>query len=370
MLSVRPVAIDRRASPTDFVTISYRIIFQGKSRHKKSIHKIPLNYWDGERVKKGYPNHTGINAELQAEAARILQDLTDINRDRGLSLPLIDEYLTGQKTDRIDIIQFVTDYGNKQLKLKKKSPNTTKNYTKYTNKLKEFTGTDKVYFDQINTKFLEDYEARCIEQGNSPFTIWDVTTKFLCKFLKLAKYPTKFDGYDWPRPPKEGSKVYLTMKELDKLEKVKLNGTEAIVRDYFLLGCYSGLRFSDWNRYEIESIVSGPALKVRAEKNKEPVYLSLEKRPRLKAVIDRLVPIELNMVYTNRLLKLIALRAKIDKNISTHVGRHTAATMHAELGYSREFVAQLLGVTVSSVEYYYKVTRRKLRNEEELFGGL
>lgn len=369
MLSVYPVAIDRRASATDIVTISFRIVYQSKSRHKKSIHRVPLNYWDGSQVKKGYPNYSGINSDLQTEAAKILKDLTDLHRAKGgLTLQDIDSYLEGVKTERIEIGEFVTKYANKQKELKKKADTTLMVYNKHLNKLKAFTGRDKIYFDEIDAKFLEDYEIWCIGQGNEPFTIWDSITKFFRKFLKLVKH--NVEGYEWPKQPKEGSKVYLTMSELDKLEKAKLSKSETILRDYFLLGCYSGLRFSDWTRYEIEKIVSGKALKVQAKKNKEPIYLTLNKRPKLKAVIDRLQPATLNLQVSNRSLKVIGAKAGIQKTLSTHVGRHTAAVLHAELGYSREFVAQLLGVSVGAVEYYYKVTRRKLRNEEDLFGGL
>ena len=287
-----------------------------------------------------------------------------------MTIQAIDNYISGKDTSRTDIIQFVKDYGQKQLQLGKKSEGTVRGYNKCADKLAKFAGRQKVYFDEINKEFLESYEQYCIDEGNNIFTRWDVITKFFHKFMKLAKYPTEIHGYDWPRPPKEGSKVYLTLAELDKIADLDLTGYEKQVRDHFLLGCYSGLRFSDWTRYEIETTVSGKALKVQAKKNKEPIYLSLERRPRLKAVIDKLDKCTLNLEVSNRLLKLIAAKAGISKSVSTHVARHTCAVLHAELGYSKEFVAQLLGVTLGSVEYYYKITRRKLRNEEELFGGL
>jgi integrase len=48
--------------------------------------------------------------------------------------------------------------------------------------------------------------------------------------------------------------VYLTNEELDQLEQLVLVGEEAIVRDLFLIGCETGLRFSDYAALQSASI--------------------------------------------------------------------------------------------------------------------
>ena len=50
--------------------------------------------------------------------------------------------------------------------------------------------------------------------------------------------------------------IYLTDEELGKLEKLKLIGFKKIVRDLFLIGCETGLRYSDYSRLQRAWIIS------------------------------------------------------------------------------------------------------------------
>ncbi|MBR5897972.1 MAG: phage integrase SAM-like domain-containing protein [Muribaculaceae bacterium] len=48
------------------------------------------------------------------------------------------------------------------------------------------------------------------------------------------------------------TQVYLTKQELDGLYEMELSGTEELVRDIFLIGCFIGQRISDYGRIEPE----------------------------------------------------------------------------------------------------------------------
>ena len=50
----------------------------------------------------------------------------------------------------------------------------------------------------------------------------------------------------------KSTQVYLTTKELKALYDMKLSGTEELVRDVFLIGCFTGQRVSDYGRIEPE----------------------------------------------------------------------------------------------------------------------
>lgn len=60
----------------------------------------------------------------------------------------------------------------------------------------------------------------------------------------------------------------------------------------------------------------------------------------------------------------------VDTQTRIQSGRHTFAVLSAEMGYSKEWLAQMMGVTTGSVEWYYKVTRLKIKDEEDRLGGL
>lgn len=64
--------------------------------------------------------------------------------------------------------------------------------------------------------------------------------------FSLKKFPTIQEDVD---------KVYVTEEELEKLNKIELtDGQESVVRDLFLIGCETGLRFSDFIRIEPDDI--------------------------------------------------------------------------------------------------------------------
>ena len=56
----------------------------------------------------------------------------------------------------------------------------------------------------------------------------------------------------------EADNVYLSIDELQKIEKIDLKASPKLekVRDLFLIGCYTGLRFSDFTQINPENIIS------------------------------------------------------------------------------------------------------------------
>ena len=250
-----------------------------------------------------------------------------------------------------------------------KEPGTLRNYDKQLKKWFAFySGWD------ITPKKLNEYKVILSKSGLSENSVWD-SFKVLKKFYRLALNEGLVKDNPFVKmesAPKYESIApeYLTLEELDKIEECELPEGLAIVRDYFLLECYSGLRFSDWSRFTIETISGERNLKVRAKKNGEPVYLPIDSSPRLSKVIDRLKPYNYSLEHTNRFLKLIGLNAGINKNLRTHIGRHTFAVMCATLGLSVETTAELMGITMKVASVYYKVTRTKVKDEFAAWGKI
>ena len=80
------------------------------------------------------------------------------------------------------------------------------------------------------------------------FLNWSFDQNITKKF-SLKSFPTIMEDVD---------KVYLTEEELDKLEAIlPKDPSQALVRDLFLVGCESGLRFSDFIRIQPHDIRKG-----------------------------------------------------------------------------------------------------------------
>ena len=86
----------------------------------------------------------------------------------------------------------------------------------------------------------------------------------------------------------EVDSVYLTAAELDRLETLELTGQLEICRDLFLVGCETGLRFSDFSNLQ-QSNISGSQLEVRPKKTRSTTSkkLIIPISVRLGSILDK-----------------------------------------------------------------------------------
>lgn len=133
-------------------------------------------------------------------------------------------------------------------------------YKKYTyNVLVEYFGKKKPTFDDINYTFCEN------------FIEW-MSEKDLCantrgshvKFIKAAMneaYKSKLHHNEefrtFRKEVEQVDAVYLTNEEVTKIAQLPLCGTHAIARDLFIVGCHTGMRFSDYSRLSMDDISDG-----------------------------------------------------------------------------------------------------------------
>lgn len=134
-------------------------------------------------------------------------------------------------------------------------------YKVYTyNTLVEYFDGKKPTFDDITYSFCES------------FIEWMSETKELCantrgshvKFVKAAMneaYKNKLhkneDFRTFRKEMEQVDAVYLTNEEVTKVAKLPLCGPHAIARDVFIVGCHTGMRFSDYSRLSMDDISDG-----------------------------------------------------------------------------------------------------------------
>ncbi|MDP2384815.1 MAG: site-specific integrase [Bacteroidota bacterium] len=88
-----------------------------------------------------------------------------------------------------------------------------------------------------------------------------------------------FNGKLFKKPSEDVETVYLSEEELTKLSETSYSSIKLEkVRDIFLLGCYTGLRISDYNKISHSNLLpNSTILKVITEKTQEEVYIPLNK---------------------------------------------------------------------------------------------
>jgi len=193
------------------------------------------------------------------------------------------------------------------------------------------------------------------------------------------------------RVPKEEAKnIYLTLEELKKLNEFNLGEHPKLerVRDLFIVGAFTGLRFSDFTNIRPEHIREIDEVKVidiLTQKTKEQVTIPMhpivgeifEKYKKENSVLPRTISNQKMNQYLKELGKLVGFNDEVinyksvggrrveEKKlkyemISTHTARRSFATNAFKSGISSTSIMKITGhKTESSFMKYIKVTKEE-----------
>ena len=189
---------------------------------------------------------------------------------------------------------------------------------------------------------------------------------------RIEKNP--FDKYGISEIDSEREPLSLEdLSALEKLywEKTLPEGRQNVLR-YFLFSCYCGLRYSDIIRLKGSNIITNGALryieivpqKTMAKKKKSVMIPLTEKAASLIPEVqsNRMVfEVYVNQT-TNKYLKDIRREAKVQKNLTFHVARHTFATLAGKKGIPIEVIQSWLNHTNISETMKY----RQVNHEETM----
>ncbi len=166
----------------------------------------------------------------------------------------------------------------------------------------------------------------------------------------------------------EGTRDYLTLEEVKAMAAVDCDFPE--IKRTFLFSCLTGLRRSDiikltWG--EVTELNGRTRLIFRQKKTGGQEYLDIT--PQAAELIGaRGKAKSTDKVFgdirypgeTNDSLRIWALRAGIDKNVTFHVGRHTFAVLMLTLGTDIYTVSKLLGHReLKTTQIYAKIVDAK-----------
>lgn len=117
----------------------------------------------------------------------------------------------------------------------------------------------------------------------------------------------------------EITRVYLTMDELKRIAELKLSGFLENTRDCFLIGCYTGLRYSDYSNVSsanIQKVDNMDVIVIVTQKTNQKVYIPIH--PFIRAVLEKnggQFPKASSNQKTNEGVKKICKLAEIDQKI-------------------------------------------------------
>lgn len=371
-LVLRKANINKRGHAPIYV----RVTIDRTPSYISTRHYIPPNLWDekNEKVVSGHPLADVINADIMLRKSDVMKKIvTDQAAGENISSAGITYFTKNKKAlPGLSVFKFAETY-QEEMKNKRKA-GTLGNYLININQLEQFAGRN-ISFEEINEEFLAKYENSLFSLGLTATTVVNYLVGLRTLFNAARKrklishYP--FDVYEMPSFEFPG-KSFLTLEELKKLEEYALN-TNAARRNavaYFLIGCYSGLRVSDWKEFDQKKHVRDGRLYIRAQKNGGWVTMIMSE-PLKRAIAMINGPFNVSVSAFNMMMKTVVKNVPLSKKLSSHCGRHTfAITICAEGGISSETCAELMGITIATcVSAYYKVTNRKIDNEVKVAWG-
>lgn len=118
-------------------------------------------------------------------------------------------------------------------------------------------------FEDIPLEFYNDFVAYLNRKGLSLNTVGDNIKKLkavMSSAMELGYHNnTAFKGKHFTKPGEDPDNIYLSIKELKQIQSLDLSGQKSLdkVRDLFLIGCYTGLRFSDFSKLTTRNIADG-----------------------------------------------------------------------------------------------------------------
>ena len=236
---------------------------------------------------------------------------------------------------------------------------------------------------ELNKQFIVDFETWLLTMAFSKNYV-NTLLKNLRRIIKLALerewiYRNPFTGHklQWQKV----DRGYLTQTEIDTL--INFQFEKKILekaRDIFIFCTFTGLSYTDAQHLTYDNIKSSFDgklwIKGKRQKTDTEYNIPLLNIPNIilenykeKTSGDSVLPF-IEIGQYNRLLKRVAKACGISKRISSHLARHTFATLALTQGVSIESVSKMLGHTnINTTQIYAKITNKKIGNEMNLLAG-
>ncbi len=224
------------------------------------------------------------------------------------------------------------------------------------------------YFSDLTKENITIYDDWLHEKGYSQPTVHNYHKRMkryineAIKFELIDKDP--YSGLHFERG-KHQIRKYLTEDELKKIIEAEIpSKTVRQVRDLFVFQAYTGISYADLAKFDFKKDIAkknGKMVIHDVRQKTEETYFIVLLSPALE-VLERykfILPVISNQQYNLR-LKIVADYAKIDKNLTVHMARHTFATMCLNNGVKIENVSKMLGHSnIKTTQEYAKVLNGK-----------
>jgi len=266
-------------------------------------------------------------------------------------------------TDKPTLFSLTERFINGEIKFRgrNKSESSLKNYHAVTKHLKEYQQYSKksLDFEDIDLNFFYAYTSFLEKKGLGVNTIAkdiSIIKVFMGEAVDLGYTNNMiFRHKKFSYSEKETEQIYLTEAELDKIYKVQISSKKLDrVRDLFLVGAWTGLRYSDFSNIRPEHIVKMEddyCIKMMTKKTGELVIIPCN--PVILDIFNKykptgnLLPRAISNQNFNNYIKEVCVLASLTEKgrlssqpkvplaelVSSHTARRSFATNHYLQGF-------------------------------------
>ena len=209
--------------------------------------------------------------------------------------------------------------------------------------------------------------------------------KYVNNFKKIVRIAVANDWiakdpfYNYKVQFKTVEREFLNKEELQRLMNKEIEGERLnVVRDMFILCCFTGLAYIDIQTLRPDEIYTNEegGFYIKSKRSKTDTGFTIPLLPTAMAIIEKykdhpkvvnrncVIPVLSNQ-KSNAYLKEIADRCDIKKNLTTHLARHTfATTVTLTNGVPIETVGKMLGhKNLRTTQHYAKIIDSKVEED-------
>lgn len=245
--------------------------FEGRRYKFSTIESVLPKFWNSEeqKVRKTHPGHQEINDSISKKGADLLTAIRLLkNLNQRISTDTLkrkmDEINKVVNKENKSFLGFIEEYIRAaELQV---AEGTIKSYKTTLAVLRRFqqSRNRRLEFNSIDLNFHDEFEMYLQKKLNYAKNTAGKHIKNVKVFMRQATERGLNNNMEFLKKGFRAGKedidnIYLTEEELDIIYNLDLSGAEKMehVRDLFIVGCWTGLRFSDFSQIKNENIKDG-----------------------------------------------------------------------------------------------------------------
>ena len=344
---------DRRhqATPEKEGAVDLRVCFDCKQKFLSTGVKVYPRQWDGKNECVKLRNDaTSLNKALSDIKNDAITLLTDMSKTGYVDLARLNEIFKPKAYD-LTFHEYMKD----RISKRNVSENTRERYVSFYKVFVDEYGKMKNFSD-ITEAGVRDYDEWLHKRVVNGHLMQQSTIYSHHKYLRLFIYDALTDGYVDKNPyqskrikidhGESGQIPSLTIDQVEQIENLELDGFVGKTKDLFLFQCYTGLAFSDMQKFKLSNYSQdkdGNYLikDKRTKTDTTYIFMLSEKALAIVMKYKGKIPAISNQKY-NQYLKVLGQMIGVP-TLHSHMGRSTFASTCLNQGMNTDVLKHCLG---------------------------